>query len=95
MRGLEFFRDLENQQLQHQHHAKSSLANMPPKKKAKATQRAVSTPAPDDDAMDVDAQTPEVEESNEPEYDILKDPWTDEQETSLFKGIIRWKPNGN
>jgi len=92
---LEFFRDLENQQLPHRHHAKNTLANMPPKKKAKASQRGVSTPAADEDTMDVDAPSPEVEESNEPAYDILKDPWTDEQETSLFKGIIRWKPNGN
>lgn len=68
---------------------------MPPRKRAK---RGVSTPAGDEDAMDVDAPTPDVEESNAPStpaYDILKDPWTDEQETALFKGIIKWKPNGN
>ena len=68
---------------------------MPPRKKAK---RGVSTPVGDDDGMEIDAPTPDVEEANEPSapaYDIVKDPWTDEQETSLFKGIIRWKPNGN
>jgi MRG-binding protein len=65
---------------------------MPPRKKAKGSVRAPSTPAPDADAMDVDA--PSVEESQKPSYDILKDPWTDEQETSLFKGIIKWKPAG-
>lgn len=68
---------------------------MPPRKKAK---RGVSTPAGDDDGMDIDAPTPDVEEQSEapaPAYDILKDPWTDEQETALFKGIIRWKPNGS
>ncbi|KIN08576.1 hypothetical protein OIDMADRAFT_100306 [Oidiodendron maius Zn] len=67
---------------------------MPPRKKAK---RGVSTPVGDDDGMEIDAPTPDVEEANEPSaaaYDIVKDPWTDEQETALFKGIIRWKPNG-
>ena len=62
---------------------------MPPRKKAKASTRAASTPVADEDAMVID--TPQVEE---PSNDILKDPWTDEQETSLFKGIIKWKPAG-
>jgi MRG-binding protein len=68
---------------------------MPPRKKFK---RPISPPGPDDYGMDLDAPTPDVEEPNEPPapaYEILKDPWTDEQETALFKGIIRWKPNGN
>ena len=25
---------------------------------------------------------------------IIDDPWTDEQETALLKGIVRWKPVG-
>ena len=69
---------------------------MAPRKKTKASARGVSTPVADEDVMDLDAPTPDVEdESPAPAYDLLKDPWTDEQETSLFKGIIRWKPNGN
>ncbi|KAJ5729056.1 uncharacterized protein N7483_003564 [Penicillium malachiteum] len=30
----------------------------------------------------------------EADYDILSDPWTDEQETALLKAIIKWKPVG-
>lgn len=63
---------------------------MPPRKKAKA---APSTPIADEDSMVIDSPTPKAH-AKEPEYDILKDPWTDEQETSLFKGLMKWKPNG-
>jgi hypothetical protein len=78
----------------------SSLAfacfgGMAPKKKGKATARAASSPAADEDAMVIDSPKPQPEEPPKPDYDILKDPWTDEQETSLFKGIIQWKPAGN
>jgi MRG-binding protein len=65
---------------------------MPPRKKTKGGNQAASTPAADEDAMIID--TPKVEEPVKPSYDILKDHWTDEQETSLFKGIIKWKPAG-
>jgi MRG-binding protein len=67
---------------------------MPPRKKNKA---APSTPIADDDAMAIDtppSKVPGRREPKESKYDILKDPWTDEQETSLFKGIMKWKPNG-
>lgn len=69
------------------------LDEMPPKKKGKAagSTRAASTPAADEDAMDIDSKENEEEKEG---YNILKDPWTDEQETSLFKGIIKWKPAG-
>lgn len=63
---------------------------MPPRKKAKGSVRAASTPAAEDDSMVADTPS-----KPDPEpYDTLKDPWTDEQETSLFKGIIKWKPAG-
>jgi hypothetical protein len=65
---------------------------MPPRKKAKGNTGTTSTPAADEDSMVID--TPQAEEPQKSTYDILKDPWTDEQETSLFKGIIKWKPAG-
>jgi MRG-binding protein len=64
---------------------------MPPKKKTKVS---AST---NEDSKSIGSPAPPVvvpKEPPKPAYDILKDPWTDEQETSLFKGIIRWKPNG-
>lgn len=65
---------------------------MPPRKKTRTITQVPATPTVDEDAMDIDP--PATEETDKPAYDILKDPWTDEQETSLFKGIIRWKPAG-
>ncbi|KAG9241187.1 chromatin modification-related protein EAF7-domain-containing protein [Calycina marina] len=62
---------------------------MPPRKKGKSN--AATAEVLDEDAMAIDAPTPEDEE---PAYDMLKDPWTDEQEISLFKGVMKWKPNG-
>ncbi|KAE8452613.1 hypothetical protein EG329_013872 [Mollisiaceae sp. DMI_Dod_QoI] len=68
---------------------------MPPRKKAtKGSLRAPSTPAADEDAMAIDTPKAKPAEPAKPSYDLLKDPWTDEQETSLYKGIIKWKPAG-
>ncbi|KAJ5883561.1 uncharacterized protein N7473_010447 [Penicillium subrubescens] len=67
---------------------------MPPRKK---TKRAHSTTPPEDTAAQSSADTPgstDSAEKSEPKYDLIGDPWTDEQETALLKAIIKWKPVG-
>ncbi|RWA03330.1 hypothetical protein EKO27_g11773, partial [Xylaria grammica] len=65
---------------------------------------ASATPAHDEDAMDVDtpkasetpraADTPVAAKPNHPpESEVLGDLWTEDQTSSLFKAIIRWKPS--
>ncbi|KAI0014238.1 chromatin modification-related protein EAF7-domain-containing protein [Xylariaceae sp. FL0662B] len=77
---------------------KASLAEI-------STPKASSTPLRDDDHMDVDApkasETPRAADiptasrpSQPPASEILNDLWTDDQTSSLFKAIIRWKPSG-
>lgn len=69
---------------------------MPPKKKARLPSGAASTPSIETQ----DAQTPipatpdATSKLGTATLDLLNDPWTDEQETSLYKGVIRWKPVG-
>ncbi|KAJ5627979.1 hypothetical protein N7490_010207 [Penicillium lividum] len=66
---------------------------MPPRKK---TKRAHSTTPPAEAAQsstDTPGSTESVEKP-EADYDMLTDPWTDEQETALLKAIIKWKPVG-
>ncbi|KAI3317454.1 CT20-domain-containing protein [Xylariaceae sp. AK1471] len=81
---------------------------MPPKRKSKALAEVSTpkaTPAQDEDAMDVDtpkasetpraADTPVAAKPNQPlESEVLSNLWTEDQISSLFKAIIRWKPSG-
>ncbi|KAI0871536.1 chromatin modification-related protein EAF7-domain-containing protein [Hypoxylon argillaceum] len=83
---------------------------MPPKRKSKApaevsTPKASATPAHGEDAMDIDtpkasetprtADTPVAAKPNQPtESEVLGNLWTEDQISSLFKAIIRWKPSG-
>lgn len=76
-----------------------SLARMPPKKKLKLLSQGASTPHAENPQLT--HPTPVSAQADTPsklgiEHDpIVADPWTDEQETSLLKGIIKWKPVGS
>ncbi|KAL4978432.1 CT20-domain-containing protein [Aspergillus desertorum] len=60
---------------------------MPPKKKPKLNHLVENAQSP--------ANTPgEGVAQRAPSYDLVTDPWTDEQETALLKGVIKWKPVG-
>jgi MRG-binding protein len=77
---------------------------MPPRKKTRGSAAAASslstpTPVRDDDAMDIDtpqaAPTTTTTAAESSAIDIHNSMWTDDQEASLFKGVIRWKPAGS
>jgi MRG-binding protein len=61
---------------------------MPPRKKAKAS--AASTPL-----ADTQPQTPQASGPSQSQDELLNDPWADEQETQLFKSMMKWKPTGD
>ncbi|CAG8005146.1 unnamed protein product [Penicillium salamii] len=65
---------------------------MPPRKKTKRAH----SPTPQDDTAQSSADTPSSDTASKPDtdYDLISDPWTDEQETALLKAIIKWKPVG-
>ncbi|MCJ1474481.1 hypothetical protein MMC13_003139 [Lambiella insularis] len=74
---------------------------MPPKKKARLSSRAASraastlsvgTPAETIPVVEDKATPAKIDLS--PQKELLTDPWTDEQEISLFKGMVKWKPVG-
>lgn len=67
---------------------------MPPKKKGRIPSGAAPTPPGDPAEHTVEVISRSVEPNAAKDKNI-SDPWTDEQETSLFKAMIRWKPVGS
>ncbi|KAF2193075.1 CT20-domain-containing protein [Zopfia rhizophila CBS 207.26] len=68
---------------------------MPPRKKAKAS--AASTPlteAQPKTPQETGAASQSQEQASPQNENLVNDPWTDDQETQLFKSMIRWKPTG-
>jgi hypothetical protein len=70
------------------HRPVSTQPAMPPRKKAKAS--AASTPL-----GDTQPKTPQDSGAAQAQDDALNDSWADEQETQLFKSMMKWKPTGN
>ncbi|KAJ9623491.1 hypothetical protein H2203_005753 [Taxawa tesnikishii (nom. ined.)] len=72
---------------------------MPPKKKSRISNTA--SPAPPS-SLAKTPTAPEEQSAARPrpaaqrasDADIVNDPWTDDEEIGLFKGLIKWKPTG-
>lgn len=63
---------------------------MPPRKRARTAATSPASPAQVQKTPTPAADSP----PNTADEQILNDPWTDEEEIGLFKGLIRWKPTG-
>lgn len=62
---------------------------MPPRKRARVSQAASPTPT-----SLPKTPTPAGSPPGKIENQVIDDPWTDEEEIGLFKGLLKWKPTG-
>lgn len=67
---------------------------MPPKRKARLPSGGASTPSVDASEQPASEPSTPPKEDNAQSAPVSHE-WTDEQETSLLKSVIRWKPVGS
>ncbi len=71
---------------------------MPPRKRARASEAstplAETQPKTPVEASQAASDAKANHKADEPMLDAPEDPWTDEQETQLLRGLMRWKPIG-
>lgn len=67
---------------------------MPPRKKGRVLPGAPPIPSGDETEHTV-LELPISVEANAVMDKMVSNPWTDEQETSLFRAMVRWKPVGS
>ncbi|KAK1020242.1 hypothetical protein LTR33_019116, partial [Friedmanniomyces endolithicus] len=63
---------------------------MPPRKRTRISQATSPTPT----SQPPTPAAAEVASPSKSEDKLLTDPWTDEEEIGLFKGLMTWKPTG-
>lgn len=65
---------------------------MPPRKKARLSTTA--SPAPPDKTAEPSPEELADAEEAARDAEFVQDPWTDDEEIGLFKGLVRFKPTG-